>query len=98
MEMVASRELELTESLGSTSKVKVILYKPVPVVGGGFQCQVSIEGLSGNGMPPIKGEDSMQALVLALSSLHSFITHSKECREGRIKWLGMNNLGFKTDL
>ena len=94
METVASRELELLNGFNSSSKVEIVLFKPIPAEGGGYKCQVSIQGLTGNGIPPIIGEDSMQALVLAIVSLGHYLANSEENRQGRLKWLGMSDLGF----
>jgi hypothetical protein len=94
MEIVATRELELLNGLDSYSKVSIVVFKPVPAENGGYRCNVAIEGLVGDGMPPIVGEDSMQALILAIAALRHYLAHSEENRQGRLKWLGMSDLGL----
>lgn len=94
MEIAATRELELLNGLNPSSKVEVVLYKPIPAEAGGYKCVISVKGLAGSGLPPILGADSMQALVLAIVSLGHYIAHSEENRQGRLRWLGMKNLGF----
>ncbi len=94
MEIVATRELELLNQTGSTSKVTVKICKPVPADGGGFKCEVHIEGLDVKGPPPIMGEDSLQALGLALSITGVFLVTTEAGRQGRLKWLGLDDLGF----
>lgn len=93
-EVVCSRNLEFLESCGSIKKVEVSVYKPVPADGGGFKCEVRIDGLEDKGPPPVNGEDSMQSLVLALSLIGTYLASSDAGRAGQLRWLGMHDLGF----
>ena len=94
MEIIATRELEVVNDKGFTSKVTVAICKPVHSDAGGFKCAVEIDGLVEKGPPAIYGEDSMQALVMALSVTGTYLAHSEAGRQGRLKWLGMDDLGF----
>ena len=61
-----------------------------------WRCDFVIRGLEREVDFYATGADSMQALVLALQNIATFLYTSEEFIGGQLSWLGQRNLGFPT--
>ncbi|HEV2365748.1 MAG TPA: hypothetical protein VGS12_16275 [Caulobacteraceae bacterium] len=86
---IASRRFELDNE----GVVEVRLKRPRSD-GGDFRCDYEISGLGRPVTSHACGVDSMQAVCLALLSIATDLYSSPEWKEGRVRWLGMPDLGF----
>jgi hypothetical protein len=72
--------------------VRVRFGKPVrarrPERGDPWWCPVEITGLKSRSLTPVAGEDSLQALVLALKYVTRVLPAEAKRMSGRIEWLG----------
>jgi hypothetical protein len=59
-----------------------------------YYCPFMIAGLGSGKIRYAVGFDTMQALDLALRTIGSDLYSSQEYLEGRLRYLGMKNLGF----
>lgn len=88
---IAQREL----SLSGAANVSVLIGKPeVFPDGNGCYCPVQIVGLGEQRVSSPMGQDTMQALVLALEFVGTSLYTSSAWKSGRLTWLGNRNLGF----
>ncbi|WP_437499218.1 DUF6968 family protein [Sorangium sp. So ce1099] len=94
MDMIAERELALHAS-GDTKTIVVRLGRPeLEAKGQNWRVLYEIQGPDAGdvrrGM--VRGEDSMQAVVLALQILPAELAAFS--RRGELTWLGERDLGF----
>lgn len=90
-DFIAMRSLELA---GETpAEVTVGIKRPVPD-DGPYKCEYQIVGIGSGKIRYAMGEDSMQALMLALQTIGTDLYTSGASKEGRLTWLGSPNLGF----
>lgn len=90
-DFIATRSLKLA---GETpSEVTVSIKRPAPD-DGPYKCEYQIVGIGGGNVQYAMGEDSMQALVLALQMIGADLYTSEAAKEGRLTWYGSRNLGF----
>jgi hypothetical protein len=62
---IATTDLELIPANGARRRVEIRIGAPTPTVHGSWQCHVELDGVD-EALPPIEGDDSLQALGLAL--------------------------------
>lgn len=89
--VVASRTLDLVGS--EKAVVNAVVERPRRT-GNHYECEFQIDGLSVPVRSRSAGEDSMQALMLALQYIGARLYTSDEYTSGQLSWLGMRNLGF----
>lgn len=90
-DFIAMRSLELS---GETpGKVTVGISRPVSD-NGPYKCEYQILGIGSGKVRYAMGEDSMQALVLALELIGAHLYTSSAAKEGRLTWFGSRDLGF----
>jgi hypothetical protein len=90
-DFIAMRNLGLA---GETpGEVTVGIKRPVPD-DGPYKCEYQIVGMGSGKVRYAMGEDSMQALVLALQTIGADLYTSEAAKEGRLTWFGSRNLGF----
>jgi hypothetical protein len=87
----ATRHLELAGD--NPRDVTVGIKRPVPGYGA-YKCEYQIVGIGSGELRGVIGEDSMQALVLALQTIGAVLYTSEAAKEGRLTWFGSPNLGF----
>ena len=89
---VAERRLRLVRPRRRAAIVTVRFGRPVrsprPERGDPWWCPVEIEGLGKRRLNPIAGEDSLQALVLALEFVTQLLPLEAERAGAQIEWLG----------
>lgn len=90
-DFIATRSLKLVGE--TTREVTVGIRRPLPD-GGPYRCEYQIVGVGSGKLCHAMGEDSMQALLLALQSIGTDLYTSAEAKEGRLTWFGSPNLGF----
>lgn len=90
--VIAERKLQLVRSRRRAGIISVRFGQPVrarrPRRGDPWWCPVEVTGLSKRSLRPIAGEDSLQALVLALEFVTNVLPVEAERAHGRIEWLG----------
>lgn len=80
---VAKRDLELD----GKPDVSIVLGKPEPFPdGNGFYCPYQISGIGKQAMQYAGGEDSVQAIILALKKIGADLYTSPEAKAGRLTW------------
>jgi len=90
-DFIATRSLKL---IGETTReVTVGIKRPVPD-DGPYRCEYQIVGIGSGKVRYAMGEDSMQALLLALQFIGTDLYTSDEAKAGRLTWFGSPNLGF----
>ena len=92
-DIVARRELEFVSESGKES-VQVYLGKPVQQKDGPWFYPYLIEGKSFERQFRTAGEDSMQALVLALRTIPIELEALAKKNNGYFTWFGDPDLGF----
>jgi hypothetical protein len=89
---VAERRLRLVGPRRRAAIVTVRFGRPVraprPERGDPWWCPVEIEGLGKRRFNPIAGEDSLQALVLALEFVTQVLPLEAERAGAQVEWLG----------
>ena len=89
---IAERRLRLVRPRRRAAIVTVRFGRPVrsprPERGDPWWCPVEIEGLGKRRLNPIAGEDSLQALVLALEFVTQLLPLEAERAGAQIEWLG----------
>jgi hypothetical protein len=93
--LMAERRLSLRGDDGSEREVIVRLGRPEPdpTPGGAWRCRMEILGLpSGDLSRDVHGEDSLQALILALELAHIDLTHLPAATS--LTWSGDPDLGL----
>ena len=89
--VIAIRELELDHNQIITIKIgKPEIYPEA----NHYYCPYQILGIGKESIRFACGEDSVQALLLALSKIGIELYTSDEATSGKLSWLGMNDLGF----
>src|SRR5437588_11108363 len=90
--IVAERRLRLIGPRRRPAIVTVKFGRPVrsprPESGDPWWCPVAIAGLGKRRLNPIAGEDSLQALVLALEFVTRLLPFEAERAGARLEWLG----------
>jgi hypothetical protein len=90
--VIAARKLRLVRSRRPSGIVFVRFGQPVrarlPRRGDPWWCPVEITGLGKRSLRPIAGEDSLQALVLALEFVTKALPVEAERAHGHLDWLG----------
>jgi hypothetical protein len=92
-DIVAQRELEFVDDAGKES-VQVYLGKPVQERDGPWFCSYLIKAKSFKKQFRIAGEDSMQALILALKTISIELEVLAKKHNGHFTLFGDPNLGF----
>ena len=91
-EPIAERRLKLHRPRMRPRSVRVRFGKPVrapkPERGDPWWCPVEITGLRSRTFTPVAGEDSLQALVLALQYVTRTLPVQAKRMRGRVEWLG----------
>ena len=91
-ELIAERRLTLRRRGLRATVVKVRLGKPVraadPERGDPWWCPVEVTGFKTRQFTPVAGEDSVQAVVLALQYLTRMLPLEAKRVGGRVDWLG----------
>jgi hypothetical protein len=81
--VIASRELDLFEK----PRVSIEIGKPEAFPqGGGYYCPYLISGLGDGAVRHAGGEDSVQALELALKKIGATLYTTPEARAGLLTW------------
>lgn len=90
--MIAKRELTVRMADGTEETALLILGAPNENADGSYFCKVTISG-SALGSRELRavGEDSLQAIVLALRVAAAWLDGTTEGRAGRINWLGQGS-------
>jgi hypothetical protein len=92
--VIATRELDL----GAKSRVSIVIGKPEAFSDGtGYYCPFRIVGMGDGLVRHAGGEDSVQALELALKKIGATLYSSSEARSGLLTWACANvagDLGF----
>jgi hypothetical protein len=89
--VITQREL----SLAQKTKVSVCIGKPEPFPdGNGYYCPYQIIGLGDQKVQYAGGEDTVQALTLALKSVGALLYTSAEAKTGLLSWNDGGDLGF----
>jgi hypothetical protein len=89
--IIATRDLDLD----GVEKVLVTIGAPQQTPGhADYYCPFTISGFGSREVRYAVGIDTMQALDLALRAIGSDLYSSQEYLEGRLRYLGMKNLGF----
>ena len=93
---IAVRKFELESAHGApATPVTATLYPPTfSDDGKHWLCPYEIVGLSRDKRGYGAGEDAMQAILLALARMGTELYCAGEAKEGRLKWLGADQLGF----
>lgn len=92
-DIVAQRELEFVCDAGKES-VLVYLGKPVQEKDGPWFCPYVIKAASFLRQFRAAGEDSMQALILALRTIPTELEVLAKDHKGHFTWFGGRDLGF----
>ena len=92
-DIVAQRDLEFTGDAGKES-VLVYLGKPVQEKDGPWFCPYLIKAKSFVRQFRSAGEDSMQALILALKTIPIELEVLAKNHKGHFTWFGSLDLGF----
>jgi hypothetical protein len=91
-EPIAERRLKLHRRGARPKGVRVRFGKPVrtarPRRGDPWWCPVEISGFGSRSLTPVAGEDSLQALVLALKYVTRILPVEAKRVRGRVEWLG----------
>lgn len=91
--VIARRDLTLT----GKPAVSIIIGKPEPFPdGNGCYCPYQIVGLGDQQVRYAGGEDTLQALTLALLKIGAVLYTSSEAKAGLLTWNGDRDLGFPT--
>ncbi len=89
--VIAVRELELDHD----QKITIKIGKPeIYPEADHHYCPYQILGIGKESIRYANGVDSVQALLLALSKIGIELYTSDEVKTGKLKWLGMTDLGF----
>ena len=90
--IIAERKLRFVRSRRRAGVVLVRFGQPVrvrrPQRGDPWWCPVEVTGLGKRSLRPIAGEDSLQALVLALEFVTNVLPVEAEHAHGHLEWLG----------
>ena len=88
------RELEFHPASGDPVRVRIRIGRPVREDQGGWSCPYSIQSVSFSKMFRMVGEDSMQALILALKTIQVELEVLAKNNNGSFTWLGASDLGL----
>jgi hypothetical protein len=90
--VIAERRLKFAEPRKRARIVSIRFGRPVrsprPELGDPWWCPVEITGLGKRSLRPIAGEDSLQALVLAVEFVTHFLPVEAQRTGGNLEWLG----------
>lgn len=90
-DFIAMRRLELEGE--NAGEVTVGIKRPVRD-DGFYKCEYQIVGVGSGKVRYAAGEDSMQALVLALQMIGADLYTSEAAKKGSLTWFGSPNVGF----
>lgn len=94
-ELFVSRTLQLNDK--NSTDVTITIGKPQKFPDGqDYYCPYQIIGLGDGKISRCGGIDEIQALLLALEQIGTFLIHSEEYKQDKLSWLGSEdgNLGF----
>jgi hypothetical protein len=95
LEVIAERELSLVLDDGSVKSVFVKIGKPLCIPGPEvYRCHFQFLGFDNDKIRYAEGDDSMQALILALTKIGSHLYTSALFSSMRLTSHGERNLGF----
>ncbi len=94
VDVVARRELEFSGPDGSKHAVELVLGRPTEEPGGPWYCAYVIEAQPFQRQMRIAGEDSMQAILLALKTIVVELEVLGREHRGTFTWFGEPDLGF----
>jgi hypothetical protein len=94
-DVISERRLSLARDDGSIASIIVRIGRPLCVAGPEvYRCHFQFLGFDNNKIRYAEGDDSMQALILALTKIASHLYTSAEFRSMRLTLDGQCNLGF----
>jgi len=95
-DVIAERKLSLVLEDGSSRTIVVKIGKPLRVPGPDvYRCHFQFVGFDHDKIPYAEGDDSMQAIILALTKIASHLYTSVEFKSMRLTSMGERNLGFQ---
>jgi hypothetical protein len=94
LETVAERLLELVSKDGSIEPVMVRIGKPQRTADENWACTYQIMGETIERTRAIYGEDSMQALLLALSTIRAEMEAEARTTGRSLAWVGERDIGL----
>ena len=94
LETVAERLLELVSKDGSVEVVMVRVGKPQRTVDDNWACTYQIMGETIERSGAIYGEDSMQALLLALPIIRAELEAEAATSGRSLAWIGEKDIGL----
>jgi hypothetical protein len=89
----AQRHIVLECADGSTRDILVRVGKPRRGRKD-WVCVIEVFGFQSKLSRKIYGVDSFQALLLAIELLRAELNHQKRAENGKLKWLGQDDLGL----
>lgn len=94
-DVISERKLSLLQDDGSIVAIVVKIGRPLCVAGPEvYRCHFQFLGFDNNKIRYAEGDDSMQALILALTKIASHLYTSPEFKSMRLTLDGQCNLGF----
>jgi hypothetical protein len=90
---IAERVFEMVEE-GRRVELRLRLGVPKDTRKGDFACPIQISGIQNDRIFEIVGEDSLQALVLALKFAGTLL-QAKQEDGAQVTWLGASDLGLE---
>jgi len=96
LQATASRELQFTHADGRSETVQAVILAPVEVSDHVWHCEYQITGPSFDRTSHAAGDDSMQALILAVFKLSVDLEWLGRTRGGAFTWYGDLDLGLAT--
>ena len=94
---IAARQLSLRQESGNIVSVDVLIGRPeYEEASDAYVCTCTIVGLGENVVKSTKGEDSVQALFLALQYIGTVLEYYRDAKGHKLWWLDEQNrdLGF----
>ena len=88
-DVIAVREIRLTDSSGSESVLEVSIGKPQPFGDSeGYYCPFRISGIEPERLKYAGGQDAVQSLQLAMVMIGAVLNSIREQLGGDLRWLG----------
>ena len=88
-DVIAVREIRLTDNSGSERVLEVSIGKPQPFgVSEGYFCPFRISGIEPERLKYAGGQDAVQSLQLAMVMIGTGLNSIREQLGGDLRWLG----------